>query len=134
MCSAAEMTFEFGALHTMTPRSEAASISMLSTVTPARPMILRFSAASQQRRVDHRVRMHDERVVGSDGRGELLGRGIDEHVNFIAVLGERIDAFLHQILGNQDLFRHERHLPHSSPSQGFRFITGRLAPPLLFGR
>lgn len=50
-------------------------------------------------------------------------------VNFIAVLGERIDAFLHQVLGNQDLLRHERHLPHSSPSQGFRFITGRLTPP-----
>lgn len=83
----------------------------------------------QQRRVDHRVRMHDERIVGGDGADELLGRGIDKHVNFIAVLGERIDAFLHQVLGNQDLLRHERHLPHSSPSQGFRFITGRLTPP-----
>ena len=48
VCSAAEMTFEFGALHTMTPRSEAASMSMLSTVTPARPMIFRFSAASSR--------------------------------------------------------------------------------------
>ena len=47
VCSAAEMTLEFGALHTMMPRSEAASMSMLSTVTPARPMIFRFSAAAK---------------------------------------------------------------------------------------
>ncbi len=48
VCSAALITLEVGALHTMTPRSEAASTSMLSTVTPARPTIFRFFAASSR--------------------------------------------------------------------------------------
>ncbi len=48
VCSAAEMMFEAGALQTMTSCSAAASRSMLSTVTPARPMIFRFSAASSK--------------------------------------------------------------------------------------
>ena len=45
VCSAADMMLDVGALHTMTPRSVAASTSIVSTPTPARPMILRFSPA-----------------------------------------------------------------------------------------
>ena len=51
VCSAALMMFEVGALHTITPRSVAASRSIVSTPTPARPMIFRLSAASMTRRV-----------------------------------------------------------------------------------
>ena len=51
VCSAAETTLDSGALHTMTPRSVAASRSMLSTPTPARPMTFSFSPASMTSRV-----------------------------------------------------------------------------------
>ena len=46
VCSAADTMFDVGALQTMTPASEAHSTSMLSTVTPARPMIFKLEAAS----------------------------------------------------------------------------------------
>ena len=51
VCSAAETTLEVGALQTMMPRSVAASESMLSTPTPARPMTLSFAPASITSRV-----------------------------------------------------------------------------------
>ncbi len=51
VCSAALTMFDVGALHTMTPRSVAASTSTLSTPTPARPMMRRFFPASMTSRV-----------------------------------------------------------------------------------
>ncbi len=51
VCSAADTMLEVGALQTMMPRSVAASTSTLSTPTPARPMILRFTPASMTSRV-----------------------------------------------------------------------------------
>ena len=51
VCSAADTRLEVGALHTMMPRSVAASTSTLSTTTPARPMTRSFSAASSTRSV-----------------------------------------------------------------------------------
>ena len=51
VCSAADTTLESGALHTMMPRSVAASRSMLSTPTPARPIILSLVPASMTSRV-----------------------------------------------------------------------------------
>ena len=46
VCSAAETTFDSGAFATTMPRRVAASTSTLSTPTPARPITLRFAAAS----------------------------------------------------------------------------------------
>src|SRR5687768_12817881 len=46
VCSAAVITFDWGALATTTPRLVAASTSTLSTPTPARPTALRRSARS----------------------------------------------------------------------------------------
>ena len=51
VCSAALTMLEVGALHTMTPRSVAASTSTLSTPTPARPMTRRRPPASMTSRV-----------------------------------------------------------------------------------
>ncbi len=48
------------------PRSVAAATSTLSIPTPARPMILRRSAASITAARGARRRAHDERVVGAD--------------------------------------------------------------------
>ena len=45
-CSAADMMFEFGALQTTMPASVAASRSMLSMLTPARPMMRKREAAA----------------------------------------------------------------------------------------
>ena len=49
--SAADMMLELGALQTTMPRSVAASRSMLSMLTPARPITFNLSAASMTRRV-----------------------------------------------------------------------------------
>ena len=46
VCSAADTTFPYGALHTMIPRREHASTSTLSIPTPARPMMRRRGAWS----------------------------------------------------------------------------------------
>ena len=46
MCSAAVITFDWGALATITPRFVAASTSTLSTPTPARPTAFSRSARS----------------------------------------------------------------------------------------
>ena len=46
VCSAADTMLDVGALHTMMPLAVAASTLMLSTVTPARPIIFRLAAAS----------------------------------------------------------------------------------------
>ena len=51
MCSAAEMTVDWGAFATTIPRSEAASRSTLSTPTPARPITLSRSPRSIKSRV-----------------------------------------------------------------------------------
>ena len=51
VCSAAETMFDVGALHTMMPRSVAASTSTLSTPTPARPMIFKLLPAAMTSRV-----------------------------------------------------------------------------------
>ena len=68
VCSAADTMLEVGALHTMMPRSVAASTSTLSTPTPARPMILRFDAGLDDLARRLRGRAHDERVVGAGSR------------------------------------------------------------------
>ena len=52
VCSAAVITFDCGALATITPRLVAASTSTLSTPTPARPTALRRSALLDQVRVE----------------------------------------------------------------------------------
>src|SRR5829696_5107109 len=60
VCSAAVITFDWGALATITPRLVAASTSTLSTPTPARPTTLRRSARSSSSavsRVAERIRI-----------------------------------------------------------------------------
>src|SRR3954465_7589450 len=60
VCSAAVITFDCGALATITPCLVAASTSTLSTPTPARPTALRFSALASRSAVSlvpERIRM-----------------------------------------------------------------------------
>ncbi len=46
VCSAADTTFDWGALQTTTPERVAASMSTLSSPTPARPITFRSVAAA----------------------------------------------------------------------------------------
>ena len=80
VCSAAETTLPCGALTTTTPRREHASTSMLSTPTPARPMMRSRGARSSSAvvtAVDDRVTSASQSTsapVNASGAGFMSWR------------------------------------------------------------
>ena len=86
VCSAAATVLLSGALATMTPRLVAASMSMLSTPMPARPMALRFSARSMTSAVTLRGAADDEAVVIPDRLQQLFRAEVEEDVHLEVLL------------------------------------------------
>ena len=71
-CSAVEIVLPPGVFITMTPRLVAASMSMLSTPTPARPMTLRFFGGVENGRGHLGLAAHDQGGKFGDDLDDLL--------------------------------------------------------------
>ena len=83
VCSVAARVLPSGALATMIPFRVAASTSILSTPTPARPMNFSFFAGLDHLCVDIGAAAHQQGIVVPDDFAELvfLEIGSDIHVN-----------------------------------------------------
>src|SRR5450756_1617581 len=91
VCSAAEIMLPSGAFMTMVPFAVAASTSMLSTPTPARPMTFRFDASITS--FNFCTAPDDESVVVTDKAGQLFRKKIGHYVDVVFCL-KQIDARL----------------------------------------
>ena len=81
VCSAVAIVLPSGALTTMTPRCVAASRSMLSTPTPARPTACSCLAGGEDFGRDLRLAAHDQRVVVADDAQAVPRRQARAHVD-----------------------------------------------------
>ena len=102
VCSAAVITFDWGALATTIPRFVAAATSTLSTPTPARP-----TARSRVRLVDHlgvklRRRADENALVARDALGQLVPAPANPEFD-VEVLAEEVDSGIADLLGDENL-------------------------------
>jgi hypothetical protein len=104
VCSAAEMTLDCGALQTMTPRAVAAGTSTLSRPMPARAITLRLSAAAMTSASIVVAERMTTAVVDADGGEQLVLGQARAHVD-VEVRGERLDAGVGELVGDQDPHR-----------------------------
>ncbi len=103
VCSAAATVLLSGALATRMPRLVAASMSMLSTPMPARPMALRFSARSTTSSVTLVALRIDEAVVVADAlAGAPRAMRPEDNVD-VELLLQELNAGVGELLGYEDL-------------------------------
>ena len=103
MCSAAVITFDCGALATITPRFVAASTSTLSTPTPARPTALRRVGALEQPGVERGGGADQDAVEVADAALELVLVPVEPELDLEAGVAQELDARLPDLLPDENL-------------------------------
>ena len=103
MCSAAVITFDCGALATITPRLVAASTSTLSTPTPARPTAFSRSARASSVRVELRGGADQDAVELADPALELLLVPVEAELDVEPRVAQQLHAGVADLLPYEDL-------------------------------
>ena len=98
VCSAAVITFDCGALATITPRLVAASTSTLSTPTPARPTALSRSALASRSRVELGGGADQDAVELADAALELVLVPVEPELDVEAGVAQQLHAGVADLL------------------------------------
>ena len=113
VCSAAESTFDCGALTTITPRRVAAATSTLSRPMPARPTTTRSAPASSTSAVTCVALRTISAAAPCTASSSCVGAEVEALVDVEAGSFERFDAARCDLLGDEDAGR----APVASPCQ-----------------
>ena len=103
--SAAAAALPCGVLMTRMPFSVAALTSMLSTPTPARPMIFRLARVGQRVRLDLAGRADADAVVLADHRRQLLRLHPGLDVDRESRAAQDLDGLLGHVIGDENANR-----------------------------
>ena len=103
VCSAAVITFDWGAFATITPRFVAASTSTLSTPTPGPPDRLQALGALEQRRVELGGGADQDAVELADAALELRLVPVDADLDLEPGVAQQLHAGVADLLLDEDL-------------------------------